>query len=141
MIKVLRLPHAFALPAYKSEGAAGLDVYAAEQAYLPIRARTIIKTGLCFEIPPGWEIQVRSRSGLAANDSVFVLNSPGTVDSDFRGELMIILMNLGSKVLRIAAGDRIAQLVPAPVSRLPIVEVSALSETARGEGRFGSTGR
>jgi len=111
----------------------------------PIRlvplARMLVPTGLCLEIPPGFEGQVRPRSGLAARQGLTVLNTPGTIDSDYRGEVQVILVNLGSEEVVITPGDRIAQLIIAPVTRARLVEVETLAESERGDGGFGHTGR
>lgn len=146
-IGVKRLAHAegLALPAYQTEDAAGFDLVAALPEDAPIDlapgTRTMVPTGLVFEIPPGYEGQVRPRSGLAAKHGVTVLNSPGTIDADYRGEVKVILINLGDTPFRIGRGERIAQFVAAPVTRARLVVVEAVGETARGEGGFGSTGR
>ncbi|MCW4115803.1 dUTP diphosphatase [Aurantimonas sp. MSK8Z-1] len=144
-IRVLRLPHArdLPLPAYATEGAAGADLRAAlaEPLVLEPGARALVPSGFAFEIPPGFEVQVRPRSGLAARHGVTVLNAPGTVDSDYRGEVMAILVNHGSAPFTIAHGERIAQLVVAPVVRAAFDETVAIGATARGVGGFGSTGR
>lgn len=143
-VSVIRLPHAadLPLPAYATPGSAGLDLQAAVSATvtLPPGARDAIPTGLAIALPDGWEAQVRPRSGLALKSGVTVLNSPGTVDADYRGEIKVILINLGDTPFVIARGDRIAQLVIAPVSQLVWQEVDTLPETARGSGGFGSTG-
>ncbi|OYW67689.1 MAG: deoxyuridine 5'-triphosphate nucleotidohydrolase [Bosea sp. 12-68-7] len=145
-IAVLRLPHAVGLPlpAYESAGAAGLDLRAAlaEGAVLELApgARDLVPTGLCLQLPEGFEAQVRPRSGLAARHGVTVLNAPGTVDSDYRGEVKVILINHGTQTYPIRRGDRIAQLVVAPVARAQFSEVSALEATSRGTRGFGSTG-
>ncbi|MDP3255632.1 MAG: dUTP diphosphatase [Bosea sp. (in: a-proteobacteria)] len=145
-IAVLRLPHAVGLPlpAYESAGAAGLDLRAAlaEGAVLELApgARDLVPTGLCLQLPEGFEAQVRPRSGLAARHGITVLNAPGTVDSDYRGEVKVILINHGTETYAIRRGDRIAQLVVAPVSRAHFSEVTALEATGRGAGGFGSTG-
>ncbi|MCZ8041855.1 MAG: dUTP diphosphatase [Beijerinckiaceae bacterium] len=145
-IAVLRLPHAVGLPlpAYESAGAAGLDLRAAlaEGAVLELApgARDLVPTGLCLQLPEGFEAQVRPRSGLAARHGVTVLNAPGTVDSDYRGEVRVILINHGTQTYPIRRGDRIAQLVIAPVARAQFSEVTALEATSRGTGGFGSTG-
>ncbi len=142
-----RLPHGqgLALPAYETEGAAGMDLRAAvpEDAPVTLRPgeRQMIPTGLSMAIPPGYELQVRPRSGLAAKHGLTCLNSPGTVDSDYRGELKVILINLGAEPFVVQRGERIAQMVVAPVTRGVFEEVEVLPETARGEGGFGSTGR
>jgi dUTP pyrophosphatase len=130
------------LPRYESEGASGLDIRAFPGADLaiPPLGRARIPTGLFLEIPPGFEAQVRPRSGLAARSGLTVLNSPGTIDSDYRGELEIIVINLGSEPFTVQNGDRIAQLVIGPVCRASILETEALSSTKRGSGGFGSTG-
>lgn len=145
-IGVKRLAHAegLALPAYQSEDAAGFDLVAALDEAAPIvlapGARALVPTGLVFEIPSGYEGQVRPRSGLALKHGVTVLNSPGTIDADYRGEVKVILANLGGETFRIARGERIAQFVAAPVTRARLVVVEAVGETARGDGGFGSTG-
>lgn len=137
-----RLPgsEGLALPAYATEGAAGMDVLAAEDVILPPGGRHAVATGLAVAIAPGYEIQVRPRSGLALRHGVTVANAPGTIDSDYRGEVRVILVNLGDTAFDIRRGDRIAQLVLAPVVRASWLAVSELDETQRGEGGFGSTG-
>jgi deoxyuridine 5'-triphosphate nucleotidohydrolase len=144
-VMVKRLPHAvgLALPAYATEGAAGMDVLAAVEADLVLlpAAREAVPTGLTVAVPPGHELQVRARSGLALKDGLAVLNAPGTIDCDFRGEVKIILANLGERSVTISRGMRIAQLVLAPYVRCAWAEVDALDETPRGHGGFGSTGR
>lgn len=141
-IALQRLPHGEGLPvpAYATEGAAGMDVVAAEALTLNPGARAAIATGFAMAIPLGYEVQVRPRSGLALKHGITCLNTPGTIDSDYRGEVKVILANLGSDPFEIKHGDRIAQLVPAPVQRAAFVEVTDLDETARGAGGFGSTG-
>ena len=141
-ISLLRLPHGadLPLPAYATDGAAGMDVVAAEDLILAPGARHAVATGFAMAIPPGYEVQVRPRSGLALKHGITCLNTPGTIDSDYRGEVKVILANLGSEPFPIARGDRIAQLVPAPVQRATLTEVASLDETARGSGGFGSTG-
>lgn len=141
-VKVEWLPHGegLALPAYATEGAAGMDVLAAEALVLGPGERHAVATGLRLAIPDGYEVQVRPRSGLALKHGISVPNTPGTIDSDYRGELKIILINLSAEPFSIARGDRVAQLVLAPVTRLCWEEVAALDATARGEGGFGSTG-
>ena len=142
-----RLPHAdgLALPAYETEGAAGMDLRAAVPQDAPVTLqpgeRQMIPTGLSMAIPPGYELQVRPRSGLAAKHGLTCLNSPGTVDSDYRGELKVILINLGREAFVVQRGERIAQMVVAPVTRGVFEEMDVLPETVRGEGGFGSTGR
>jgi dUTP pyrophosphatase len=141
-IAVQRLPHGedLPLPAYATDGAAGMDVVAAEDLVLAPGKRHAVATGFAMAIPEGYEVQVRPRSGLALKHGVTCLNTPGTIDSDYRGEVRVILANLGDAPFPIARGDRIAQLVPAPVQRADLAEVAALDETARGAGGFGSTG-
>ncbi len=142
-IRLQRLPHGrdLPLPAYATDGAAGMDVVAAEDLVLAPGARHAVATGLAIAIPEGFEVQVRPRSGLALKHGITCLNTPGTIDSDYRGEVKVILANLGHKPFTIARGERIAQLVPAPVQRAVFEEVAALDDTARGDGGFGSTGR
>ena len=142
-IRILRLPHGegLPLPAYASAGAAGMDVVAAEDVTLPPGGRHAVATGFAMAVPDGHEVQVRPRSGLALKHGVTCLNTPGTVDSDYRGEVKVILANLGSKPFAVVRGERIAQLVPAPVQHAIIDVVDSLDETERGSGGFGSTGR
>lgn len=141
-IAIQRLPNGggLPLPAYASDGAAGMDVVAAETLTLRPGARHAVATGFAMAIPAGYEVQVRPRSGLALKHGVTCLNTPGTIDSDYRGEVKVILANLGDESFEIKRGDRIAQLVPAPVQRAAFAEVATLDETARGAGGFGSTG-
>jgi dUTP pyrophosphatase len=143
LIKIWKKTPEAWLPQYETEGAAGLDLRALlpEGAVVPPLGRIRISTGLMMEIPPGYEGQVRPRSGLAARQGITVLNSPGTIDADYRGEVEVILINLGDAPVTINDGDRIAQLVIAPVSRALVTESDSLSETKRGGGGFGSTGR
>ena len=146
MVSVLlqRLPHGadLPLPAYETEGAAGLDLRAAiaEGLSLAPGERALVPTGLAMQLPAGFEGQVRPRSGLAVKHGVTVLNAPGTVGSDYRGEVKVPLINLGQEPFAIARGDRIAQMVIAPVTRAILTEVAGLDATARGAGGFGSTG-
>ncbi|MBS7790067.1 dUTP diphosphatase [Roseococcus sp. SDR] len=142
-VLVQRLPHAegLPLPAYATEGAAGMDLLAAREMVIPPGGRALVPTGLAVAIPDGFEMQVRPRSGLALKHGVTVLNAPGTVDSDYRGEVGVILLNTGAEPFSIARGDRIAQAVFAPVTRATWEEVVVLPETQRGTGGFGSTGR
>lgn len=144
-IGIRRLLHAegLDLPAYQSAGAAGADIRAAlaEPLVLEPQARALVPTGLVMDIPDGWEVQVRPRSGLAARHGVTVLNSPGTVDSDYRGEVMAILVNLGAEPFTITRGERIAQIVVAPVAQAVFEVVETVSASTRGAGGFGSTGR
>jgi dUTP pyrophosphatase len=146
-VRILRLPHGkgLPLPSYRSAEAAGLDLAAAvpENGPLELRAgaRALVPTGVSLELPHGYEAQVRSRSGLAHKHGVTVLNAPGTIDSDYRGEVMVLLVNLGTAAFTIHRGDRVAQLVVAPVAHVEIAEAETLQDTARGQGGFGSTGR
>lgn len=142
-IAVLRLEHGggLPLPAYATAGAAGMDIVAAEDCMLAPGARHAVSTGFALAIPAGYEVQVRPRSGLAIKHGITCLNTPGTIDSDYRGEVKVILVNLGQEPFAIGRGERIAQLVPAPVLRATLDEVTSLDETARGSGGFGSTGR
>jgi len=143
-VRVVRLAHAagLPLPAYHSAGAAGLDLVAAVEAPVVLRPgrRALIPTGLILELPAGLEAQVRPRSGLALRSGITVLNSPGTIDSDYRGEVGVLLVNLGERPFTVARGDRIAQLVVARCERVTPVEARAASATPRGRGGFGSTG-
>ncbi|AOL22492.1 dUTP pyrophosphatase [Erythrobacter litoralis] len=141
-VEVKRLPHGegLDLPAYATEGAAGMDVVSAEDVTIQPGARHPVATGLALAIPAGYEIQVRPRSGLALRHGITVPNTPGTIDSDYRGELKVLLINHGSEPFAIARGDRVAQLVLAPVVQASWREVEELDATARGAGGFGSTG-
>ncbi len=141
-VEVKRLPHGVGLqlPAYATAGAAGMDVVSAEDTTISPGARHAIATGLAVAIPQGFEIQVRPRSGLAFKHGITVPNTPGTIDSDYRGELKVLLINHGDADFVIARGDRVAQLVVAPVVQAAFVEVEELDSTQRGEGGFGSTG-
>jgi dUTP pyrophosphatase len=145
-VRIARLPHGegLPLPAYQSEHAAGLDLVAAvpEDAPIPLAPsdRVLVPTGLVFELPQGYEAQVRPRSGLALKQGITVLNSPGTIDADYRGEVKVLLINLGSDTFLIQRGDRIAQAAIAPVTHVEVVEVEVLAATERGGGGFGSTG-
>ena len=142
-IKLFRLPHGegLPLPRYASEDAAGLDVTAAEELTLQPGDRHAVATGFAIEIPLGYEVQVRPRSGLAIKNGITCLNTPGTIDSDYRGEVKVILINLGQEPFEVRRGERIAQLVPAPVLRAAFIEVGELADTERGSGGFGSTGQ
>jgi len=142
-IKLKRLPHGEGLPhpAYATAHAAGMDVVAAEHVTLAPGARHAVATGFAIAIPEGYEVQVRPRSGLALKYGITCLNTPGTIDADYRGEVKVILANLGSEAFQVVRGERIAQLVPAAVTAARCVEVDALDETVRGAGGFGSTGR
>ena len=132
------------LPSYETRGAAGMDLRAAVPAGEPLALRpgerALVPTGFIFEVPQGYEAQIRPRSGLAIKNGITCLNSPGTVDSDYRGEVKVILANLGQEVFVIERGMRIAQMVIAPVTQVVVSEVTETSETARGAGGFGSTG-
>lgn len=141
-IAIKRLPQGegLPLPAYATAGAAGMDVVAAEDVDLPAGGRHAVATGFALAIPEGYEIQVRPRSGLALKHGISLPNTPGTIDSDYRGELKIIMINLGGESFAIRRGDRIAQLVAAPVQLATFAEVAELDDTARGAGGFGSTG-
>ncbi|MBE7490772.1 MAG: dUTP diphosphatase [Planctomycetes bacterium] len=144
-IKLKRLPHGegLALPACQTAHAAGADVQAALSAPLVLRpgGRELVPTGFCYEIPPGYEMQVRPRSGLALKHGITVLNAPGTIDADYRGELKVLLVNHGQEPFEIRRGERIAQIVVAPVSRATFTEADSLGDTTRGSGGFGSTGK
>lgn len=145
-IVVVQMAHAqgLPLPAYETAGAAGMDLRAAVEDEAPVvlrpGSRAMVPTGLCIAVPAGFEVQVRPRSGLAAKAGITCLNSPGTVDSDYRGELKVILINLGTEDFIIRRGERIAQMVVAPVVQAAWQQVDSLDETARGAGGFGSTG-
>ena len=143
-LKLKRLPHGegLPLPAYQTAHAAGADVQAALSAPVILKpgGRELVPTGFCYEIPPGFEMQVRPRSGLALKHGVTVLNAPGTIDADYRGELKVLLVNHGPEPFEIRRGERIAQIVIAPVSSATFTEVTELGDTARGAGGFGSTG-
>ena len=141
-VRVKRLEHGrgLELPRYATDGAAGMDVLSAEDVVLAPGARHAVATGLALAIPEGYEIQVRPRSGLALKHGISLPNTPGTIDSDYRGELKIIMINLGAEPFAIHRGDRVAQLVLAPVTRASWNEVEELDDTERGEGGFGSTG-
>ena len=146
MLRVVRLPHGegLALPSYHSKIAAGLDIVAAVPATKPLEllagTRALVPTGFALELPEGYEAQLRPRSGLALKHGVTLLNSPGTIDADYRGEVMVLLINLGNDTFRVCRGDRIAQLVVAPVAHVEVEFTEELPATARGKGGFGSTG-
>lgn len=143
-VKIFLLPHqqGLPLPAYQSDQAAGLDLAAAvaSDILLAPGERALIPTGLAIELPPGFEAQIRPRSGLAIKHGVTVLNSPGTIDGDYRGEIQVILINLGQESFAVSRGMRIAQMVIAPVSRAELLPSASLSESERGAGGFGSSG-
>ncbi|MCS6892071.1 MAG: dUTP diphosphatase [Rhodovarius sp.] len=142
-VHIRRLPHAadLPLPGYATEGAAGMDLHAAVSLVIPPRGRALVPTGIAIALPEGYEMQIRPRSGLALRHGLTVLNAPGTVDADYRGEVGVILLNTGNEACTIARGERIAQAVFAPITRAIWQEVEALPETRRGAGGFGSTGR
>lgn len=142
-LRFKQLPHGadLPLPTYATEGAAGLDICSAVSMTLAPGATRTISTGFAIAVPDGWEVQARTRSGMAARQSVHVLNSPGTIDSDYRGEIKVILHNAGFSRYVIQRGDRIAQLVPKQAPRLSVMLVADLDETERGDGGFGSTGK
>lgn len=131
----------FDLPIYQTEGSAGMDVVSNEEHALHPQDRILVKTGLFMSIPVGYEVQVRPRSGLALKEGITVLNSPGTIDSDYRGEIGIVLINHGSEIFFIHEGDRIAQLILKKVDKIEWEEVESLEETERGSGGYGSTGK
>lgn len=145
-LRVVRMPHAadLPMPAYQTAHAAGLDLLAAVPAASPVKIapgeRAMIPTGIAVALPPGYEGQIRPRSGIAIRHGVTVLNSPGTIDSDYRGEIQVILVNLGSESFEIRRGTRIAQMIVAPILQVKIVESVSLDSTGRESGGFGSTG-
>ncbi len=142
-LAILRLPHGadLPLPSYATAGSAGMDLRSAEDLILKPGARALVSTGLAIALPQDFEAQVRPRSGLAVKHGVTVLNSPGTIDADYRGEIKVPLINLGTDDFVIARGDRIAQMVVAPVTKAELVEVDVLDGTMRGTGGFGSSGK
>lgn len=145
-INIMRLDHAdgLELPSYETKGSAGMDIRAAvlegEKLTLSPNQRALVPTGLIFEIPQGYEVQIRPRSGLAFKNGLTCLNTPGTIDSDYRGEIKVLLINLGLEDFEITRGMRIAQMVVAPVTQATLSEVTELGQTERGAGGFGSTG-
>ncbi|MBO6917126.1 MAG: dUTP diphosphatase [Rhizobiaceae bacterium] len=145
-INILRLDHAdgLELPSYETDGSAGMDIRAAvsgdESLILSPNQRALVPTGLVFEIPKGFEVQIRPRSGLAFKNGITCLNTPGTIDSDYRGEIKVLLINLGAEEFEITRGMRVAQMIVAPVTQAQLNEVSELGDTERGAGGFGSTG-
>lgn len=145
-INIKRLDHAdgLELPSYETEGSAGMDIRSAVLEESPLvlapNERALVPTGLIFEIPQGFEVQIRPRSGLAFKNGITCLNTPGTIDSDYRGEIKVLLINLGSEDFKITRGMRIAQMIVAPVTQAKLVETNELGETDRGAGGFGSTG-
>lgn len=140
-VAITRLAHCSALPEYQSDGASGVDLRATVSVTIAAGSVALIPTGLAVAIPPGYEGQVRMRSGLALRHSLFLPNSPGTIDSDYRGEIQVLIGNWGKAPFTVEAGERIAQLVFAPIVRALWVEVDQLDETTRGSHGFGSTGR
>ena len=140
-LKIKKLNSNAVIPIYQTKEAAGFDLHSIEDVILKIGERKLISTGLAFEIEYGYEVQIRPRSGLAFKYGITVLNTPGTIDSDYRGEIKVLLINLGEKDFEIKKGDRIAQAIVTPVIQAEIVEVESLSETDRGSGGFGSTGK
>lgn len=139
-VKVKKLTATAKLPMKATAGASGFDLYASESVTIPPHHRALVGTGLSFEMPEGLEIQVRPRSGLAAKNGVTVLNAPGTIDSDYRGEVKVILVNLSEHTFVVTPGDRIAQAVVCYLPKVYLTEEESLSETGRGAGGFGSTG-
>lgn len=144
VVRVVRLPHAkdLPLPSYETEHAAGMDIRAAldERVTIWPGSRALVATGLKIELPMGYEAQIRPRSGLAIRDGISLVNSPGTIDADYRGEVKVIMINHGDQEFHINHGDRIAQMIIAPVTRVLMQAAEDLNESARGEGGFGSTG-
>jgi dUTP pyrophosphatase len=142
-VQILRLPNGadLPIPSYATTGSAGLDLRSAEALTLKPGARALVATGIAIALPENTEAQVRPRSGLAVKHGVTVLNAPGTIDADYRGEIKVPLINLGSDDFIIARGDRIAQMVVAPVVQVTLAEVTSLDETERGQGGFGSSGK
>ena len=142
-VRITLDPHAFSPPAYQTEHAAGLDVYAAvtEPLTIPPGRVVAVPTGVHLEIPPGYEAQVRPRSGLALRHGIGIPNGPGTIDSDYRGELQVLLINFGSEPYVVRRGDRVAQLVFASVARVSLTVAEELQDTVRGDGGFGHSGR
>lgn len=141
-VGIRKLSEEIELPKYQTLGSSGADIRSNEDVVINSREHALVSTGLYLSfMPVGYEIQIRSRSGLAAKHGVFVLNSPGTIDSDYRGEIKVILMNLGKTAFEIKKGDRIGQLVLAPVSAISFKEMKELTPSQRGEGGFGSTGK
>jgi len=139
-LKFRRIHPDASLPSYAHEGDAGMDVRSVEDVEIAPGSRALVHTGLVMMLPPGWEAQVRPRSGLALKHGVTVLNTPGTIDAGYRGEVGVILANFGEGPFKVAKGDKVAQIVVAPVARAEIVESAEVDETERGAGGFGSTG-
>ncbi len=141
VLKIKKLNKNALIPAYQTKEAAGFDLHSIEDVIINPGERKLISTGLAFEIEKGYEVQIRPRSGLAYKHGITVLNSPGTIDSDYRGEIKVLLVNFGNEEFEIKVGERIAQAVVAPVIQAEIIEVEELSDTERGSGGFGSTGK
>jgi len=141
ILKIKKLNQDAVIPAYQTKEAAGFDLHSIEDVVINPGERKLIGTGLAFEIEFGYEVQIRPRSGLAYKHGITVLNTPGTIDSDYRGEIKVLLINHGGEPFEIKEGERIAQAVIAPVVQAEIVEVEELSDTKRGSGGFGSTGK
>tara|TARA_B100000686_G_C16754812_1_gene954763 strand:- start:768 stop:1205 length:438 start_codon:yes stop_codon:yes gene_type:complete len=145
MVKILikKIYKNIKIPSYKTSGSSGMDLIANLKKKITIKPKSIaiVPTGIALAIPKKYEVQIRPRSGLAANNGISVLNTPGTIDSDYRGEIKIILINLGKKKFIIKSGDRVAQMILSPVAKASITEVKKLPNTVRGKGGFGSTGR
>lgn len=139
-VKIQQLHAKAIIPRYQTAGSAGMDLHAVSDSEVWVGETKVVPIGIGISIPPGYEAQIRPRSGLAASKSISVINSPGTIDSDYRGEVKVILVNHGDEIFRIKCGDRIAQLVFAPVTRAEFEAVASLDETPRGTGGFGSTG-
>lgn len=139
-LKIKKLNENAIIPAYQSDGASGFDLHATESLDIEVGGICAVKTGLAFEIPRGYEIQVRPRSGLAVKNGIGVLNTPGTIDSDYRGEVMVILFNFGKEVFKIKKGDRIAQAVLTQIFKANLIVSDELDSTIRGDKGFGSTG-
>jgi len=139
-VKIQQLHAKAIIPRYQTAGSAGMDLHAVADSEVWVGETEVVPIGIGISIPPGYEAQIRPRSGLAASKSISVINSPGTIDSDYRGEVKVILVNHGDEIFRIKCGDRIAQLVFAPVTRAEFEAVASLDETPRGTGGFGSTG-
>ncbi len=142
-LQILRLPHSaeLPLPSYATAGSAGMDLRSAENLTLKPGTRALVATGIAIALPDHYEAQVRPRSGLAVKHGITVLNSPGTIDADYRGEIKVPLINLGTEDFVIVRGDRIAQMIVAPVTTAELLEVETLDETSRGSGGFGSSGK
>ena len=142
-VKIRRVRPGAAIPRYHSEHSAGMDLAAALEGPVTLRSleRAAVPTGLAIELPAGYEAQVRPRSGRSIREGLALINSPGTIDADYRGEIQVLVVNLGAQPIVIEPGDRIAQMIIAPVSRAELIEVEVLAETARGSGGFGHTGR